>query len=469
MSVLELVEPRIRSVPAYVSSAGQEAVELAALAGLYLDGWQADVLREAMGERADGKWAARDVGVNAPRQNGKDAILEARELAGLFLLGERLIVHSSHMFATSREHFLRLVFLIENTPDFSRRVKAVWRASGNEGIELVNGQRIVFKTRTAGGGRGFTGDLCVFNEAMILSEEALGALLPTLSARPNPQIWFAGSAADQIVQPDSIVWARVRARAQAGDDRLAYFEWSAPFDHPDQVDNADDPEVWAAANPALGIRISEENVEAERRAMDDRTFAVERLGVGDYPRIDGHARGVIAPEAWDQLADDTSKLLDPVCLFYDIAPDRSSAAISAAGRNAAGLWHVEVIDHRRGTGWVAERFLQLVDKHEPAVKGCDAYAMLPELEREGLVVVNAPEHAHACARFVDAVEQKTLRHLGSAELRSAVRGARTRPMGDSAWAWSRKGSLTDITPLVSASLALSAAIDQPEAGEIHVW
>jgi hypothetical protein len=56
-------------------------------------------------ERADGKWAAFEVGLNVARQNGKGSILEARELAGLFLLGERLIIHSAHEFATSLEAF----------------------------------------------------------------------------------------------------------------------------------------------------------------------------------------------------------------------------------------------------------------------------------------------------------------------------------------------------------------------------
>ena len=40
-----------------------------------------------MRERADGNWSAFEVGVNVPRQNGKGGIIEARELAGLFLLG----------------------------------------------------------------------------------------------------------------------------------------------------------------------------------------------------------------------------------------------------------------------------------------------------------------------------------------------------------------------------------------------
>jgi hypothetical protein len=79
-------QPRISLVPEYVSSAGQEAIEVAEVAGLFLDPWEQNVLTGALGETAEGRWAAYRVGISAPRQNGKDAILEARELAGLFAL-----------------------------------------------------------------------------------------------------------------------------------------------------------------------------------------------------------------------------------------------------------------------------------------------------------------------------------------------------------------------------------------------
>jgi hypothetical protein len=57
--------------------------------------------------------------------------------------------------------------------------------------------------------------------------------------------------------------------------------------------------------------------------------------------------------------------------------------------------------------------------------------------------------------FYDAVDQDALRHLNTAELNAAIHGAATRPLGD-AWAWSRKSSGTDISPLVACTLALWA-------------
>lgn len=464
--------PRVEAFPAYVGSAGVEAVELCRAAGLVLDAWQERVLSHSLGEKPDGSWAAFEVGLCVSRQNGKGSLLEARELAGLFLLGERLLIHSAHQFDTSLEAFRRLLFLIENTDDLRKRVKRVSRSHGEEGIELLSGQRIRFRTRTKGGGRGFTGDWLGLDEAMILPESAHGALLPTLSARPNPQVWYTGSAVDRMVHPDGVVFARIRERGLAGNDpSLAYFEWSADYPNPSDVPDsaAVDPDAWAVSNPGLGIRISPEHVGHEQRSMDPRTFAVERLGVGDWPATDG-GDAAIPLTLWDALTDPGSRPVDPVVFAFDVSKDRSWATISVAGKRQDGLAHVEVVDRRRGTGWLVARILELVKAHKPQAVVCDslgpAATVVPELEAAGVMVdtVNGPAHAEACGLLFDAVEQSTVRHLGTSELRSAIRAAATRPLGDK-WAWARKSSAGDITPLVSCTLAFGAAV-RPQAA---VW
>lgn len=456
-----VVAPRVLSVPGgVVSSAGREAVELAAMAGLRLDPWQAFVMEHALGERRDGRWAAFEVGVEVPRQNGKGGILECRELAGLFLLGERLVIHSAHQFDTSLEAFRRLLALIEDTPELSRRVRRVSRAHGEEGIELVTKQRIRFRTRTKGGGRGFTGDCLILDEAMILPEAAHGALLPTLSARPNPQVWYTGSAVDREVHEHGLVFARVRERAvRGGGEGLAYFGWSAPAGKPGDVsaEMAGDRLVWRAANPALDHRIGVEHVAAEHRAMDPRTFAVERLGVGDWPSTDPDDDAVIDPRVWAGLEDVQSMMLDPVWFAVDVPPDRSAAAIGAAGVREDGLVHVELVDGRPGTGWVVDRVAELRARHDPAGVLVDSASAAASLAADlGAELVNAGGMARACGVLFDLVDQRRVRHLGDERLFAAVKGAKRRPLGD-AWAWSRRSSAVDISPLVAVTLAAQPA------------
>jgi phage terminase large subunit-like protein len=331
--------PRFFSLPAgdLDFSLGDEAVELAERTGLKLDAWQAFALRAALARRK-GKWAGFEVGVNVARQNGKGSILEARELAGLFLLGEGLIVHTAHEFPTSLEAFWRLLHLVEHDDDLAPQIHRVSRAHGEEGFELKSGQRIRFRTRTKGGGRGFSANCVIFDEAMFLSDTAIAALMPTLSAQSvegDPQLWYTGSAVDQLTQ-EGHVFTRIRNRGIAGDDDLVYVEYSAEGELEDAEYAADDRAAWAAANPGLGIRISADHIAKERKSMDLRTFAVERLGIGDWPNVEEEDEFRIDPKAWEALAD-TSEVPTPLTLALDTRPDRSKTAIAAAGYAETGF------------------------------------------------------------------------------------------------------------------------------------
>jgi hypothetical protein len=478
--VIGVQEPRVYSVPAFTSTLGVEAVELAASVGLVLDPWQAFVLHRALGQREDGKWAAFEVGVDVARQNGKGAILEARELVGLFLTGEDLIIHSAHQFDTSMEAFLRMEDLLESNADLSRQVKAVSRSHGSEGFTLKTGQRLRYRTRTKGGGRGFTGTTLMLDEAMVLPESFHGALLPTVSGQSelgNPQVWYTGSAVDQLIQEDGVVFARVRERGHKGDDpSLAYFEWSVDAGEdvlPDQVEPEimGDPGLWATANPGLGIRISVEHIEHELRSMDSRTFAVERLGIGDWPVTDKSLMTVISLELWERLTDKGSEPIDPLCFALDVSPDRDHACIAVSGTRTDGFHHIEIVEHRSGTGWVVDRLAELSEKHDPLAVLCDergpAASLVAELLDRHVPVqtVKAAEYAQSCGSFFDTVEQEKVRHLAQPPLKAALRGVKTRPLGD-AWAWGRKKSTVDITPLVAVTLALWGSMrEQPSVYE----
>ncbi|MFF1686071.1 terminase [Streptomyces sp. NPDC058254] len=479
--------PRLTTVPAnWLSSAGQEAAELAALAGLQLDPWQQIVLDQGLRERDDGSWTAFEVAVNVPRQNGKGAIIEARELAGLFLLGEKLILHSAHEFKTSIVAFRRIEQLIMGCPDLRKRVLRVRKTTGEEAIELVTGQVLRFLARSGGSGRGFTGDCNILDEAMILGDDAMGALMPTMAAVPNPQIWYLGSAG---IGSPSLQLARLRRRAEAAvesgepDPSLAYFEWSVDA-HRDECgpactehDGTDDPASWAKANPALGIRITESHVRNERASLGGGgIFERERLGVGDYPADGADTWQVIGEDAWRALAAADSEPGEPVAFAIDMTPERSHAAICVAGPWRGGT-HVEVVDHRPGTGWVLERAKELHERWNPHCwvvdAGGPAGSLIDDLAKTlGVEVVQpkARDVAAACGQFYDAVAEQSVSHLDQAPLASALAGAQKRPLGD-AWAWARRLVSVDISPLVGVTLArwgLGAEVEKPKRGP-QLW
>ncbi|WP_141921838.1 hypothetical protein [Haloactinospora alba] len=466
-----------------MSTAGDDAIEVATMAGLDLDPWQKLTLREALGEQEETfynellgqhqrKWASFEVGQVVSRQNGKGGVIEARELAGLFAFGERVLIHTAHQFDTSAEAFTRILTLIENTPEFDAQVKKVSHSHGKEGIFLKSGQRLLFKARSKGGGRGFSGDVVFLDEAMFLPPEVMAALMPTLSARPNPQIWYLGSAGNK----ESIQLGRVRNRALAGGDpSLCYLEWSAnacgqlcPEECEDH-DRRDAPETWARANPALGIRISVDYVRNEFRSLGHAEFDQERLGVGDWPS-EGEGWQVIPEDAWTALVDPGSQPRNPVCFSLDVNPERSMGAIGVAGVRPDGLYHVEVVDHLPGVTWMVPRALELIEKWKPAAVVVGnfgpAASLIPDLEAKDVTVIKASmnERAAAAGGFVDACVRpssapdgwrSTVRHLDQGSLTGAVSSATAHQVGrDGAFVWGRDTPSSDISPLVAASQAL---------------
>jgi len=441
-----------------VTSAGEEARQLAASAGLHLDPWQVRALDSMLGERDDGRWAAFEFGLVVPRQNGKGAVLEARELAGLFLFDEQLILHSAHEFKTAQEAFRRVLHLVENTEHLRQRVKRVRTSHGEEGIELDTGARLRFVARSTSSSRGFSADLIVLDEAMSLNAETMGAMLPTLASRDNPQVVYASSAPLST----STQLHALRARALAGGDgSLGYMEWSAA-----DVDDPELPATWAAANPSFGIRITEDYIGRERAAMPESVFLRERLGIPDAPVTQVDER-LVDLDAWSACLDGGSTIHGPMHWAVDITPDRRMAAIAVAGRRVDDVVHVEVVDHRPGTSWVAERLAELLDRWGRSAvtidPGSPAGSLVVTVRERGVEVreVSGRQVAQATGQFFDLVHSGDLRHIGQAPLTAAVDGATRRPLGES-WTWNRRAVSVDICPLMAATLALGSLLDTVE-------
>ncbi|MFE2224765.1 hypothetical protein ACFXAH_24675, partial [Agrobacterium deltaense] len=206
----------------------------------------------------------------------------------------------------------------------------------------------------------------------------------------------------------------------------------------DEHDDADDPRSSARANPSLGRLITHEFVRNERASMGAETWARERHGVGVYPSDEADTWQVIAEDAWRALAaaDARPEALDAdgkpipgvVAFSIDMTPERSHAAIAVAGPWRGGT-HVEVPDHRPGTGWVVERAKELHARWQPRAwvvdEGGPAGSLIPEL-RDALgvdiVIPKAREVAQSCGQFYDAVAEQTLSHHDPAPLATALAG-----------------------------------------------
>lgn len=448
-------------------AAVEEATELAEAYGLALDPWQVEGLEVGMGERADGSWAASSAAMFTPRQNGKGDWLNARELWGLIVGGERLQIHTAHEFPTANEMFLRLVAVFDAFDDLRKRVARIRYANGEQGIELLSGQRLKYRARTGGSGRGFAeADLVVYDEAQHLQPEHVAASMPTIAASPRAQIWYAGSPG---MSSSEVAW-RLRKRAVGGDGgRLGYVEHTAElvsFDgegrlvsvHPAIEDRA----AWARANPAFPARISDESLSSLLAGMGPDLFIREHLGV--WEPEPGSAEGAPIPSTvWAGLRDEGSDWASHLCLGLDVAPSHHMSCFGVAARRSDGRLHVEPVERRAGTGWVVDRAVELHAKWRVpvrVVKGSPAAAFVTLMRERGVDVteVALSEYAAAVGQFRSCALNDGLRHLGAASLDSAVAAAVVQSHGDTE-VWSRRHSSSDITPLVAVTVALGGVPD----------
>lgn len=220
-----LVEPKFHTAPAWTETLGPEVADLCEQVGYTPDPEQRLLLDDTFGLDRHGNSVAFEVAAICCRQNLKTGFLKQAALGWLFVTDQRLVVWSAHEFGTAQEAFRDMEQLISGSDMLRRRVKNVSRGNGDEAIEILGGPRLMFKARTKGGGRGLTGDKVILDEAFALQPAHMGALLPTLSARPDPQVAYGSSAG----LSSSAVLRGLRDRGRAGtSSKLAYAEWCAP-------------------------------------------------------------------------------------------------------------------------------------------------------------------------------------------------------------------------------------------------
>lgn len=431
--------------------------------GMTLFDWQRDVLRRGLARRGP-KWAAYEVDLVLPRQNGKNEILIALELAALNVLGCRLVVHSAHEAMTAQKHFNRFRDLADQLPEIEKllprtKTRGFYTANGKEHIRFANGAVLDFKTRTKNAGRGFSSDLVVLDEAFNLPPEAYGSLMYTLRARKNPQVWKTSSAAHAT----SIVLHSDRARAleaDPDDSRLLYVEWG---NEPDC--DPSDPETWLRSNPSVGHTapgfglelqtFRNEYASAKQSPELLAEFMREVCGVPETPH--GEVEPVIPVTTWDQLANEHSVPSNDPQWALAVSPNRDWASIGLAGRNAEGRLHVEWMHHRAGTGWVVDTIAAAetsvpIRVHKSGPEG----SLIPLLRERGVAVVevSTAEVEQATGQFIDAALAGDLVHKGQPSLNKALGGAEVRMSSSGSMMWSQRSSKVEITPLVAVTVAL---------------
>lgn len=459
---------------------GPDASALIAKMGMKPFPWQDGVLDA---------WCARDssdgpayvtCGLSVPRQNGKNAILEAFEFYQLTVCGAH-ILHTAHRVKTAKKSFQRLVkyFTDRRHRDVCALVRNIRYTNGEEGIYLTNGGSVEFSARSRAGGRGFDDiQAVVFDEAQDLTDDQLSAVMYTLAASASGyrQMIFTGTPPDPS-SPGEVFGRNREAAMRATSKRTCWFEWGVERLPDPKSTFADLVGDVYAANPSMGYTLDLEFTESEFDKASIDGFARERLGWWSSQA----ANAAIADGLWRAGARPKEDVPSGNKSFgVKFSPDGSLVALSVCVMPADGPAWVECIgtgDMADGIGWLAD-FLATEDMEEAtaaiAVDGkTGAGALLDKLRevypRQALMVPGTKGVVNASSMFEQALIDRMVWHWDSpngeqAALDESATGAVKRPVGnEGGWAYGGDGSAI-IESAVLAHWAAKTTARDPQGG-----
>jgi hypothetical protein len=435
--------------------------------------WQAQVADTALEVDESGRFCYQLVVVTVPRQSGKTTLIGAvlEQRAATLLRARCWFTAQSGRDAVDW-------FLNEHEPLLASGFRGGYRlrrANGSEAVRWSGSTGLVRPfPPTPEALHGKTSDLVVIDEPwafdVVRGGQLEQAIVPTQATKPNAQVWKVSTAGDA----SSVWWLGTveagRAAVKAGrTSGVAYFEWACSPDL-----DACDPVSWPVYHPAYGRTIGPESMQA----------ALDMLGRDEFCRAYGNqwvstlAR-VIPIDAWRRAAEDPVELPGPggMVLAWDVAVDRSDAAIVACWRDGSGVAHVEVADQRPGTGWLAERLSDLVGRWRPVCVAYDeagpAVDIADVLIRGGLELVGlkVKEYTAACAGLLEALcaPEPQVRYRPHPALDSAAGWAVRRALGDR-WAWGRRQSSGSLAALTAMTVGVWATDHAPAVlGDFHIY
>jgi len=478
--------------------------------GMPLLPWQVWFMVHALELLEDGSFRFKTILLLVARQNGKSTISLVIGLFALYILRWSTVLGVAQDLDTAEEILdlaTELVMAVEEDDDgdesplrpwLKDQVAKVVAINGKRALQLKGRRRWKVKAASRGAGRGFSGDLILFDE---LREQrnwlAWGAVTKSTMARPHALIFALSNAGDilsavlkhlrriahlALGDPDGIGELSalekfaIETEAAAdldGDDTLFIAEWSAA-----PTREKGDRDGWCEANPSLGYIIEERTIAGANRTDPEWVFRTEVLC--QWP--DGAIESPYPPGTWDAginqpvdgpggpKLDVSDRLTGPLVACFDVSHDQSRTHVAVAGFRADGRPQVELRASRISTHWVEEflsdpKVRSRVSCVTAQLRGAPASSVLQQLKDSKdftmpIVDWGGQELLNAYTDAFGYITRGELAHNPQPALDAAAAMSSTRNLGG-VDVIDRRGSPCDASPLIAAIGALWLLYHQP--------
>lgn len=442
----------------YSITDGEEAVELYNMTGQTAMEWQQALVSDILARNDEGLWLHTRYGYEVPRQNGKGEILAIRELYGL-AIGER-ILHTAHLVQTAHKAYERLCAILDKLGIQYRSIKA----KGQELIEINEGGRVEFRTRTAKGGLGESYDLVIIDEAQEYQTDHETALLYVISASQNPQLIMTGTPPTPV--SSGTVFRDYRDNVLAGGKKdCGWAEWSV-----EEMSDIHDAELWYRTNPSLGIRLAERTIEAELGETEAKKidFNIQRLGLW----IRENQQSAILKPDWDKtLVHKLPEFTGKMHVGIKYAKNGETVSVAIAVKTKDGRIFVEVVNRlmvRDGIGWITDFLKKVKGKtHKVVIDGANGQKIIEDAMKankiKGCVLPKLSEIIKANATFEKLIYEGRLCRMEQPSLTQIVTNCSKRTIGNNGgFGYQAIYENMDISLLDSAMLAAWSATEYPD-------
>lgn len=444
----------------YEKSKSQEAIDFYEKSGRKAQQWQKDLLKDIMAVNDDGLWTHTKFGYSLPRRNGKNELVVMREFWGL-KNGEE-IMHTAHRISASHSAWEKLCYVLDKAKIEYRSI----RAKGQELIELEDGGRVQFRTRTSNGGLGEGVDLMIIDEAQEYTDDQESSLKYVVSSSHNPQTILLGTPPTAVSA--GTVFPNFRKAVLNGDKPdNGWAEWGVT-----EKTDVHDVESWYLTNPSLGTIFTERSIRDEI-GPDVDDFNIQRLGLW----ISYNQKSAISSQDWETLqVKRLPKLVGKLYVGIKFGNDGVNVAMSIAVKTATGKVFIESIDCRSvrsGNQWLLS-FLKEANVEKVVIDGASGQGLLEREMKDARlhppILPTVKEIIHANADWEQGIYQGTIQHKGQLSLVQIVTNCEKRNIGSSGgFGYKSQFDDMDISLMDSCILAYWACVESKPAKKQKVW